>query len=246
MSLWRWITKLHRLVGLFSAIILLMLAITGIALNHTETLKLDSKFIHSTPILDWYGIQVPTTSLNFSSSKYYISQLNNELYFQNKFLKHSSEKLIGLVETANYLAIGLEDSLLLITFTGEIIEQISMPNLSNIGYNSQQQIVLQQAQAVLFSSDDLLTWQLQTMNSQVKWSLATPLSAAQQQLLLQNFRNRILPLERFILDLHSGRLFGNFGVIIVDLSGIALILLTLSGCSVWIRQKLKRNQYRKK
>jgi len=37
---WRFLYKLHRYTGLFSALILIMLAVTGIALNHTEDLEL--------------------------------------------------------------------------------------------------------------------------------------------------------------------------------------------------------------
>ena len=55
----------------------------------------------------------------------------------------------------------------------------------------------------------------------------------------QNFSRAILPLERVLLDIHSGRFFGKIGVIIVDICGILLIFLVLSGCSFWLKHKFR-------
>jgi len=47
--------------------------------------------------------------------------------------------------------------------------------------------------------------------------------------------------ERFILEAHSGRLFGRYGVLIVDLAALATILLALSGCYVyWSHNRRRR------
>jgi len=66
-QIWRFLYKLHRYLGLSSAIVLLMLSLTGIALNHTEDLNLDSLMIDSKVILDWYGIKSSETLNSFAT-----------------------------------------------------------------------------------------------------------------------------------------------------------------------------------
>ena len=49
------------------------------------------------------------------------------------------------------------------------------------------------------------------------------------------YRAQFLTFERIILDAHSGRLFGTFGVIFMDLVAVLLILLSISGVYMWVR-----------
>ena len=44
-SPWRLLYKLHRYLGLAVSVILILLAITGIALNHTDDWQLNSRYI---------------------------------------------------------------------------------------------------------------------------------------------------------------------------------------------------------
>ncbi len=51
------------------------------------------------------------------------------------------------------------------------------------------------------------------------------------------FRPSSVPLDRIILDLHSGHFFGISGVVLMDIASIALLLLTGSGVYNWIKRK---------
>jgi hypothetical protein len=42
-----------------AALFVLILAASGLALNHTETLGLDERYVHSQALLGWYGIEAP-------------------------------------------------------------------------------------------------------------------------------------------------------------------------------------------
>ena len=46
-----------------------------------------------------------------------------------------------------------------------------------------------------------------------------------------------LSYERVLLDLHSGRIFGRVGVLVVDAAAVALLLLALSGFYMWFKFK---------
>ena len=52
-----------------------------------------------------------------------------------------------------------------------------------------------------------------------------------------SFRPDSIPLDRIILDLHSGHFFGLSGVVLMDIAAIALLLLTGSGIYNWMKRK---------
>jgi hypothetical protein len=236
--IWRLIYKLHRYIGLLSAIVLIMLAITGIALNHTEDLKLDSQMIQSKIILDWYGINSPDNQLSYSTEHHWLTQINQQLYFDHKLLLENTDTLLGVVETNDFVITALSHSLLLLSLEGELIEQSPFNEIEKIGLDQQQRIVIKSSETTVYSDDGLLSWHPHN-NLPVKWSETSAAPESIVQNIKNNFRSSILPLERVLLDIHSGRFFGSAGVIIVDISGIMLLILALSGCAIWLKHKLR-------
>lgn len=235
---WRFLYKLHRYAGLFSAVILLMLAVTGIALNHTDDLKLDSQMITSTVILDWYGIKIPNKLTSFQTKHHWLTQVNQQLYFDNTLLLKNKATLLGAIETDEFIGVALNDTLLLLSLEGEIIEKISFNAIKNIGIDSLQAIVIKSDNKLTSSDDGLLSWH--PHHSQpIKWSKSSQLPAPVTQDIKNNFRSSVLPLERVLLDLHSGRIFGFIGILLVDISGVLLIVLALTGCSIWLKHKVR-------
>jgi hypothetical protein len=50
-----------------------------------------------------------------------------------------------------------------------------------------------------------------------------------------------ISLETLILDLHSGRFFGNAGVLFVDIVGLLMCILAITGLWAWINhQRLRK------
>jgi len=237
-KIWHFLYKFHRYTGLSSAIILLMLAITGIALNHTEKLKLDSQMIQSKTILDWYGIKSPDNLSSFPTKNHWLTQSSQQIYLDYSPLPKTENTLIGAIETDDYMVAAFNHSLLLLSLTGEIIEQIPIESLEKIGLNSQHQIIIMSRQRTQYSNDELLSWN--PYNKQdISWSTLSPLPNSIANSIKTSARSNILPLERVILDLHSGRFFGTIGLLIVDLCGLLLILLVMSGCAIWLKHKLR-------
>ena len=236
--IWRFLYKLHRYIGLSSAIVLLMLAVTGIALNHTDELKLDRQMIQSKAILDWYAIKPPENIKSFATKNHWITQINQQLYFDHSVLLKNENSLLGAIETDDFIVAALNNSLLLLSLQGELIEQTPLNAVEQIGLTHQQHIVIKSSKDIRISDDGLLSWHPYN-KEQVLWSKITQAPESISHDLKTNFRSSILPLERVILDIHSGRFFGTAGVMIVDISGVFLIILALSGCAIWIKHKLR-------
>ncbi len=240
---WRYLYKLHRYLGLLSAIVLIMLSITGIALNHTESLSLDSRKVSNRHILDHYNIQAPTIKA-CKIQQQWVSQLESHLYFDSHALLTNPQPLIGCLDLPEYTLLALKNTLILLSTDAEIIEQLSHSDILRLGKNAQNHIIIETHAGIESSSDDLVSWQAGS-DEAVTWSTLETLPNDLSERLKHRFRGSIVPWERVILDMHSGRFFGQVGVIIVDLTGISLILLSSSGCIIWLKHKLRTWSHRR-
>lgn len=239
-SPWRLLYKFHRYLGLCVAVVAIVLALTGIALNHGEDLQLNSYFVKSKIVLDWYGITTNTQGYVFKVGKHWVSQRAGQVYFNEQVLFNSEQPLQGAIATKEFIVVAQSYLLTLLSLEGELIEKIKQSRpVQAIGVNQAGDIVIYSGNKVYRSRDALLSWQTAT-TSAIHWSQVATIPEALDQQLQQRARQKILPYERVILDLHSGRLFGKAGVFIVDLSAVLLIIIVLSGVWIWLRPKLRR------
>ena len=235
-SLWGLLYKFHRYSGLLVAVFLVVLSATGIALNHTDDLQLDKRFITSGAVLDWYGISAPAAH-SFNTVHHWMTQLESQIYLDRKLIVKHSEALIGAVETENFVVLAFTDALLMFTREGELIEHIqqSATQIGKVGLN---RIVVKNESRQQVSEDGLISWR-ESNEQPENWSQTTALPENIEDELKNAYLGNILPYERVLLDLHSGRFFGRFGVIFIDICAIFIILIAISGCWIWLRHKLK-------
>jgi len=48
---------------------------------------------------------------------------------------------------------------------------------------------------------------------------------------------RQISLERFLLDAHSGRFFGKYGVYVIDIAALLLLILSITGIWLWATRR---------
>jgi len=240
---------LHRYLGLLAALFVLLLAITGIMLNHTEALRLDDRTIHSDSILEWYGINTVIPERGYQSGKHWLSHQNKSVFFDDRVLNLALKKLTGAVTTGQILVVSGEDKIFLLTRDGELVDVIDrssgLPDgkIQRLGLSKQTQLVLETDQGISIASSDFLSWQASETND-FEWSQQAKLPEALQIAMAKNWRGEGVTLERLILDLHSGRLFGgNSGVLLMDLAAIIMIFLALTGIWMWVIRWRKRRAH---
>lgn len=83
---------------------------------------------------------------------------------------------------------------------------------------------------------DLLKWK-ELPRVDAAWAAPAPIPQALHQRLLSDYRGKGLPVERVILDLHSGRIVGTWGPWVMDAAAVVLIFLVATGCWMWLRQR---------
>ena len=236
-SLYIW----HRYIGIAAAVFVIVLTVTGLLLNHTDELKLDSDYIQSDLLLDWYGINAPGELTGFTSGPVSITAVNDQVFWGNEKLSHVSVPLAGLLVYRDLVVIAAGGGLSLYTTGGELIEKLEhvagVPaDILDIGITAQGLLAVNTAQGIYLTDDSMLEWR-RAARPEVLWSEATPVPAEFKAALQTAYRGSGLPVERVLLDLHSGRILGRAGVYLVDAAAILFLLLAMSGVWLWARRR---------
>jgi len=240
-SVWRYLYKSHRYTGLAIALFVVMLAVSGLFINHTSDLKLEKHFVSSPLILIGYGIKEPTIPLSYPTEQHWFTQLDNQVFMDRKVVLYHTASLQGAVQTGTFIALAFTDNIIMLTPEGEIIEQMTKP-VTRIGKTADGHIYISSANKIFYSDDDLFSWQENPIPETIFWSAQKTLPRQYRLPIQQAYRAHIISYQQLLLDLHSGRLFGRFGVILVDLTGILIVFLALTGCWIWLRHKLRQRK----
>ncbi len=230
------IHKWHKKFGVFVALFVIFLVMSGIALNHSQQMQLNNNYIQTQWLLDLYQINPANEPVSFEADGIRVSQLGERIYFDKREIAKDVQQLIGLVSTNDVVTVAFDGQLLLLTKDGETIEHLTgvegVPaGMKEIGSDSRGDIVIKAAHGYYHVNLDALEWK-EYDYLEASWLLASAIPDALNEDLLHQYRGSGLTIERVLLDLHSGRIVGSWGVYFVDL--IALLLLVLSCTGVWM------------
>lgn len=235
----RRLRSLHRSMGVTVALFVLMLAITGVMLNHTIELKLDQRYLTWNWLLEHYGIDSVQADAVYLLDQKVVSQFDDQIFIDAIPVTYVSRPLLGGINLEDLMVLATNDALLLLTPEGEFIERMGEaagipPKILNIGLFHGEPVL--QTREGLWRSDFMLDkWELISLQG-VGWSVPQPMPENIQQELANYFHGKGVTVERVILDFHNGRIFGNPGVWLLDLFGVLLVLLSLTGLWIWSRR----------
>jgi len=232
---YRW----HRRIGASAALFLIWIVISGWLLNHSDSLNLAQRQLHSPALANWYHLsyQVPTTI--FSNTNHWLASSGETLLWDAKPLSVKLSSPVGFFQSENIIAIANNDDLVLLNPQSELIDKLnssSLPlkHISKIGSGCNGIAISDDIH--IFTSQDGLDWQSCEQN--ISWSKAQAITAAQ----LTQIELLLVPeisVEKVLVDLHTGRFFGRYGAYVVDLVGGCLLLLALSGFWLFLRSATK-------
>ena len=229
--LWRW----HGRAGVFACVLLLMLAVTGVALNHSEGLRLDQRAV----AWDWpytlYGPSAAGTWSGFEAGGAWLLQGGEgRLFLDTREIGRCEGAIAGAMALQGMLLVACERELLLLTPEGERIDALgataglAVP-VTGLAGREGAVLVLAGGRWQRFDADAM------SLAPAAGAGLQPLHPGAPPQALLHSLGRASgwLHWERFLLDLHSGRLFGRAGVLLVDVGGVLSIALALSGIVMW-------------
>ena len=245
-SLYIW----HRYLGLSAALFVMVLSATGLALNHTESLHMDSTHVQSELLLDWYGIHAPDDLGSYSADSVLITEVNERVFRDGEILDGVLVPLVGAIGYHDLIIIASLDQLTLLNREGELIESIGSAagvpaGMKAIGITTDGAIAIKAAHGYYLTDENLLEW-IETDTVEAAWSTLSDTPPELAQALQASYRGKGLPLERVVLDLHSGRLLGDAGVLLVDAAAILFLLLASSGVWLWSRRRASVRAHKRK
>ncbi|MFA6041136.1 MAG: PepSY-associated TM helix domain-containing protein [Methylophilus sp.] len=238
----RFVRHWHARIGVLAAIFFLFLSITGVALNHTESLSLDKTPISNTALMHWYGLKAETPQFGFKTSYGIVTSSDGIWLLATQRLPISDSTIKGALDWQGMVVLVSPQTLYIVNAQGQLVDTLSeqaLPDthLNNIGLQNGA-LVLDSASGQ-FVSDDAISWQA-LKDGNVVWAKAVNLEPSYQAKLTQYFQPS-LPLERVMLDTHSGRIFGRYGPLLMDLVAIVLATLSISGVWIYLRS-VRRNK----
>ena len=230
----------HRYIGITVSLLAIILSVTGLLLNFSDGLKLDSSYASSSWLLKHYNIgEFQVTS--FQTKQQIVSQASDYIYIDGNYALNLSETLVGAIDMPPYILLATQASLLVVDDNGQIIDEIGsysgLPE-SPLGISSTEQghPVIRGVNTYWKGSDELTAWQ-PLQGPHPKWiaPIETPLHISDNIQL--HARSHEINLERVLLDLHSGRLLGTWGQNIMSIAAALLLILAATGIIIWLKKK---------
>lgn len=239
----------HRYCGMLVAVFLVVLAITGLILNHSAKLGLGSRHVQFAPLLAWYGIDSATEIKSFSLAGSWLSCIGTSSFLDRAPLPAAGSCPVGAVESSGLQVVATEQELLLLTATGELIERLGptsgLPtSISAVGIGPGDAVVIDTPAGRQIADSELLQWRPLAAGTAVRWSRQAIAPPELRDELLHAYRGDGPTAERVVLDLHSGRLFGRWGPYVMDATAGLCLVLVISGLVLW-RQDRRRDRSRR-
>ncbi len=231
----------HRSVGAVFALPLLWLMVSGLLLQHQDTLGLDQRMVKSAWLLKRYD-QIPDADpVVTSAGRFMIAGWGGMLFVDDRILEEGGT-LVGAVARPGELVIATSSEMFVYDAQGEYLDRLreeSLPAvpIERIGLDESHRVHLQTSAGHHVLGQDFLDFETVPGEGEVAWNtleVGREEKASLQEALMENAG---FTWSRVITDLHSGSLLGKVGRFLVDLTGFAVIVLTLLG----IRLLFKRS-----
>jgi hypothetical protein len=235
----RILAKWHQRLGLISALVVLLLSITGLFLNHGEALNLDKKFMSSDALLAFYRLPDPVVH-SIRIDDIWVSEANARMYINQNYVSDCGGGLRGAVAQAGFLLVACAEQLVLFSANGAVIETLDgamgVPIPIQVMARCAEQACLDAAGQRYLVDVAALSWRKAAANegdAAVLAAILTPpfLEPPEElsSLLKKDLRANLISMERFILDIHAGRFLGSLGPLIMDVFALMFIVLAITG-----------------
>jgi hypothetical protein len=237
----RVILAFHRWLGVFSAVFLFSLALTGLALNHSQFLGLDKIMIGNGFVLGQYGMasgsDIHSYRIHESDT---VSHLDGQLFLNGEALSGGGEP-VGIHSGGGFSVIATSSELVFLTREGVFMERIGFSQLpfgrvEFIGVGDSGDPVLVTDSGQWLPNGDWIEFEPYQGAFTVIPMESASLDESIRQAILGDYQGNGISLYRVLLDLHSGRLFGWGGRTLMDLTAVAILLLLSSGVAGWLRK----------
>ena len=229
----------HRFIGIFSAGFMLFLAVSGLILNHAHNLNLDQQGIAFKPLLYWYGIDTKITPKGFQFDNNWLSNQEQSLYWNEQNISYCSQLNTAFRYQSFILAL-CNEQIIVLTSRGLLVEKlIEFPEPFKkmaLDENKASIILAGESQSYSFDLENLDFLPIPLSPQNIISPAPTTLPSSILTRLDGKLVDHSITWERVLLDLHSGRFFGQAGILFVDLLALMFCMLSITGAWLWLRR----------
>lgn len=230
----------HRWCGAIAALFVVLISLSGILINHAHTLGWDHQPLRSPWLLSVYGVapEVPRFGYNVAKpnvNSAWLVQVSGQLYWNLQPLGECSNSFAGAIAVDDWVVAQCGNGLYLLTSDGELVERLpGQPEpMERLGISAGKLIVQSQEQYWEIDMEEG-RWLVINPPQLVDWVVAQTLPDSLSGQLSELATPQDITWERLLLDLHSGRLFGGVGVLMIDFLGVTVMFLACSGLWAWL------------
>lgn len=236
----------HRWLGVIVMLPLIVASITGVVLNHTVDLGLSEKRVTHGAVLKRYGYELAGEPRAFGFGDVVrAGAWDGHIFFgKNSFL--SGAGLIGVVPLRDGTAVVVANAVHYFGLDGELIETLdetSLPGAAfgRAGRDGDLRLVLDDGEQLWRADSDLLEFsEFAAGVENVQFSLEVKPTDADRENWRAVFVGEGLPLDRVILDIHSGKFFGPLGKWVWDVIVVGILVLSVTGFVLFFRTRRRR------
>lgn len=228
----------HRLLGLFGATFLILLVITGVAVQHPTTLGLDQRYVQSPSLLAWYGISPPEIANMYVDQGMAYAQLDDRTYRGQQQLVEVEGELRGVKTVTGVSLVATTRGVWLYDADARFVDRFDPPGIPLRLGNSGDAALLETDRGTFLADADFLSWSvwsLRGLRSEeedaplANWAIATPPTQEHRHTFQRLYLDKVVSWERLLIDLHSGRLFGWLGPYVMDAAALGLLMVAITG-----------------
>ena len=238
---------LHRRIGLALVLVIVWLAFSGVLLNHTDRLGLAEINFKMPWLLSHYGLSSGVVTHGYPLQEVWLAELNEGYYCDGKLISEDYGALVGGVALPDLYLLATADALVLVDKQGNVLEILDELHgldgrFEKIGTLNAQP-VLRSSSADFVGTVDGSEWKAvpARFKQHVSWSEAELLPAREVTVIsdIDTGEGVSISLEKLVLDLHSGRFFGEKGWLLLDLFALLLCLGAGTGFFIWLRLRIR-------
>jgi len=239
----------HKRAGLFAFAFMIWLGASGFLINQSAPWGYDTTRIDWPAITSLYGMRASPPREGYTAGDAWLARGGDDVFLNGSPVAYPIGEPQGMVASdasgQTLLYVATRESLVLLKPDGSVYDELSSPILPvkevlAVG-TTDGGIAVRGGEETLVSTDGGLRWnEVDDLNAQ--WSEPSSLAESQRDILAP-YSMPSLPLERALLDLHSGQIFGDAGTWVVNIVGLLSIWLGISG--LWMTLRQQRQQKRR-
>jgi hypothetical protein len=239
----------HKRIGLFAFFFMGWLGLSGFLINQSASWGYDTVRIDWGWVMALYGLYPEPPRTGFVAGDRWLAVTADYTLFDASPLSERIAEPRGFVESSSggerLLYVATESSLVVLSLEGERYDELRSPILPvstvrRVGTAADGSAIAVQDLDAYQSSDGGNNWQ--TVDpAKVSWSIPQAMPEAERSRLLEYSRPSV-SLEHVLVDMHSGRLFGEIGAWVINAVGFAAIWLAISGTWMWYRINANRRR----